>query len=428
MISVPHLYEVFKQSNGISTDTRTIQKNQIFFAIRGDTFDGNEFVEFAIESGALAAVVERPDLAAKDKTYLVDDVLEMLQKLARFHRDKLAIPVIAITGTNGKTTTKELMAAVLSTSLKLHATSGNFNNHLGVPLTLLSMPPDTEVAVVEMGANHPGEIGALCEIARPTYGMITNIGRAHLEGFGNYEGVLRAKTELFDFLRSTGGIPFINTDDPTFSNMLRRFPKKITFPGVEDSYSCSLVEVNPYVKIKTGSGKIINSLLIGQYNFSNIAAALCVGHHFEVPESKAIEAIQSYQPSNNRSQVIDTGRNKLILDAYNANPESMKAALASFNNMSSSFKVVILGDMLELGEDAEAEHVLLGKKVSSMKLDKILFVGSMSEHAANHCQDALYFPSKLELETYLKRESIESATILIKASRGIGLESLVELL
>jgi len=422
---IEEIYELFIQSAGVSTDTRNIKKGAVFFALKGDNFNGNTFAAEAIEQGAKYAIVDDETSSSSKSIIKVVNVLKTLQALANYHRSQFDIPIIGITGSNGKTTTKELIATVLSAKFKVHFTQGNFNNHIGVPLTLLTMPQSTEIAVIEMGANHIGEIADLCKIANPNYGIITNIGKAHLEGFGGVEGVLRAKSELYQHIIANGKTVFINSQDAILFNMAKRFSDPILYPSNGDFFECKFLGSNPYVTFEIEESSY-TSQLIGKYNFDNIAGALTIGAFFKVPQNKAIEAIINYVPSNNRSQVIKTVTNTLILDAYNANPGSMHAAIENFAAMEAESKSVILGDMLELGDDSTKEHETLGRLVGSKKFNAILFCGTEIRKAAPKCIGSLYFKTKAELADYLTSNPLTNTTVLIKASRGIGLETLVD--
>jgi UDP-N-acetylmuramoyl-tripeptide--D-alanyl-D-alanine ligase len=428
MISTDQLYKKFLESSGVSTDTRKIEQNSMFFALKGENFDANNFAVDALKDGAKYAVVDNPNVAEGENFLLVNDVLTALQELATYHRKQLGIPVIGLTGSNGKTTTKELIREVLSSKYKVSATEGNFNNHIGVPLTLLSMTKDTELGVVEMGANHIGEIAALCEIAQPTHGLITNIGKAHLEGFGNYEGVIRAKSELYHYLIQHNGVVFVNSDDALLKNMSKRIEEPIFYNNTGDFYECELSSANPYVHFISENGENIETHLIGTYNFKNIAAALCVGKYFKVEPDDANNSIANYIPENNRSQIINTAANQIILDAYNANPISMKAALDNIAAMDHGRKVVILGDMFELGDDTDLEHENIVKLVLQMELSKAILCGEASTKASENESSITQFETKNEVIEYLKNNPIRDSLILIKASRGMGLETLVEYL
>jgi UDP-N-acetylmuramoyl-tripeptide--D-alanyl-D-alanine ligase len=423
---IQDLYQKFLTSTGVSTDTRTIQPGNIFFALRGPQFNANEFARKAIESGASYAVVDDPSMLKDPRNILVNDSLQTLQDLASWHRDQLKIPVIGLTGSNGKTTTKELIHAVLSRKYKTHATQGNLNNHIGVPLTILAIRETIEIGIIEMGANKIGDIRELCEIAKPTHGLVTNIGHAHIEGFGSYEGVLRGKTELYDWLLKQGGIVFINSLDPVLSNMAKRFNEPVLFPGQNDFYHCSLGITKPFIQIMDEKGNQIHTRLIGSYNFLNVATALCIGKYFNVRPEAAREGIENYEPRNNRSQVMKKGTNTIILDAYNANPSSMEAALTQLNEMNSQNKVVILGDMFELGDYTEEGHNKIGALTKKMNLNQVLFCGERMQFAHTANRDSLYFRTRKELEDFLENHIFENSTILIKGSRAMALENIVD--
>ena len=428
MTSLEQLYHHFRQSTGVCTDTRQLKAGNLFFALRGEHFDGNKFADRALEAGASYAVVDDPAVVQGERYLLVPNVLDSLQQLASHHRQQLGLPVIALTGSNGKTTTKELIREVLATRYRVWATPGNLNNHIGVPLTLLRIPAGSEIAVVEMGANHIGEIAALCQIARPTHGLITNIGKAHLEGFGSLEGVLRGKSELYDFLIKNEGVIFVNSDDPMLMNMTKRMKNPVFYNNPGDFYHGELIEANPFVVFKADNGETVQTQLPGGYNFKNIAAALCIGKYFEVDAAAANRAVAEYVPQNNRSQFLTRGSNRIILDAYNANPISMQAALNNLAAMQRPAKMVILGDMLELGADSQKEHQLLGERVAAMQPEQALFCGPESRAAADACPGSLYFANKAELTTWLQQHPPQNKLILIKASRGMGLETLLEVL
>ncbi len=426
-MKIEEIYTLFIKSAGVSTDTRKITKGSLFFALKGDNFNGNKFALKALEQGASYAIIDEKVDAVSDSLIQVTNVLSTLQELANYHRNQFDIPIIGITGSNGKTTTKELISTVLAKKYKVHFTQGNFNNHLGVPLTLLAMPQNTEIAIIEMGANHIGEIANLCKIANPNYGIITNIGKAHLEGFGGVEGVLRAKSELYQHILSKGETVFINSQEEALNNMSKRFSNPIMYPNPGDFFECSFVGANPFVEFNV-DGVSHTTQLIGKYNFDNIATALAIGSYFKVPLPKAVNAVCNYIPGNNRSQIIKTSNNTLILDAYNANPGSMKAAIENFAGMEASSKSVILGEMLELGSDSQKEHEVLGHLVSSKQFNAIFFCGKEIRYAATKCLGSLYFATKKELATYLAENPLANTTILMKASRSIGLETLVDIL
>lgn len=424
------LYTLFKNSTGVSTDTRKIEKGNIFFALKGPNFDANAFAPKALEMGASVVVIDDiTHFVEDDKRYfLAADCLKMLQDLANHHRKQLDIPIIGLTGSNGKTTSKELMKAVLSKKFKSAATVGNLNNHIGVPLTLLAIDEEDEIAIVEMGANKQGDIEELCLIAEPTHGVITNIGKAHLEGMGGPEGVLKTKTELFQFLKANEGVVFINSQDPILSNLAKRFEKPVLYPSKGDFCEVVFEEANPFVKFSVeGESSVYLSHLIGAYNFGNIATALTLGKFFGVEMQDAVEAIVAYQPSNMRSQLIEKRSNLIILDAYNANPSSMEVAIRTFGTMTGrKHKMLILGDMFELGDHAEAEHAKLGEIISQYEIDKVCFTGKLIVSALAKYPKALYFPDPFSFRNWLQDSKLEDYLILIKGSRGMKLEGLVD--
>lgn len=426
MIDINELHNKFLSSSGVSTDTRKISKDSMFFALIGENFDGNKYAKDAIKAGAKYAVVDNSDVVEGENFLLVDNVLIALQELAKYHRLLFDIPIIGLTGSNGKTTTKELTREVLSKKYKVVATEGNLNNHIGVPLTLLRLTKETELGIIEMGANHVGEIAALCEIAQPTHGLITNIGKAHLEGFGGIEGVIRGKSELYNHLINEKGVIFINSDDKILMNMSKRMDNPVFYNNSSDYYHCQFVSANPYVKLISEDGVEVETKLIGRYNFKNITVALCIGKYFKVESSSANGAITEYLPQNNRSQIINTKTNQIILDAYNANPVSMMAALENIEGMDHPKKVVILGDMFELGDDSSEEHMRIVNKVDKMNLSQAILCGTASHAAAQESNNIVSFETKNELTKYIKDNPHENALILIKASRGMGLETLVD--
>ena len=423
---IEDLYQKFLNSTGVSTDTRTIHPGNIFFALRGPQFNANEFAHKAIESGASYAVVDDPAMQKDPRNILVNDSLQTLQDLASWHRDQLKIPMIGLTGSNGKTTTKELIHAVLSRKYKTYATRGNLNNHIGVPLTLLAIRENIEIGIIEMGANKIGDIRELCEIARPTHGLVTNIGYAHIEGFGSYEGVLQGKTELYDWLLKHEGTVFINSLDPVLSNMVKRFKDPVLFPGENDFYHCTLGITKPFIQIRDEKGNQIHTRLIGSYNFLNVATSLCIGKYFNVSPEAAKEGIENYEPRNNRSQLMKKGTNTVILDAYNANPSSMEAALNQLNEMNSQNKVVILGDMFELGDYTEEGHGRIGALTKKMNFKQVFFCGERMQFAHTANRDSLYFRTRKELEDFLENHIFENSTILIKGSRAMALENIID--
>ncbi len=419
-MNIKELYQLYNQTYLVDTDTRRIRKGSIFFALKGDNFNGNEFAAESLKSGSNYAVIDEEKYQTNPKTILVENALETLQKLANFHRKQLAIPIISLTGSNGKTTTKELINAVLSKKYATVATAGNLNNHIGVPLTLLSMTPKTELGIVEMGANHIKEIEFLCKIAEPTYGLITNFGKAHLEGFGDFEGVIKAKSELYDFLRLNNGTVFINTDDAL------QVKQSAGINAIEYSNnSIKFMEANPFVKVQF-KNILIESNLIGKYNYNNIAVAVAVGDYFDIPETDIKMAIENYIPVNNRSQLIQKGSNQIILDAYNANPSSMQAALENFAQLKAENKMVFLGDMFELGKDSKVEHEKIADLVASYHFSKVVLIGKA--FSATSAKNAFVSESFESFKNSTNYSNINNATILIKGSRGMALERLLDLL
>jgi UDP-N-acetylmuramoyl-tripeptide--D-alanyl-D-alanine ligase len=427
MIKIEELYQIFLKYPRVSTDSRNIPQGSLFFALKGERFDGNSFAPEALRSGASCSIVDNKRYASGDSIILVDDVLTTLHQLAHFHRKQLKIPVIAITGTNGKTTTKELVYSVLSQKYLTKATKGNLNNHIGVPLTLLSIDNETQIAIIEMGANHVGEIESLCKIALPTHGIITNIGKAHLEGFGSFEGVIQAKTELFGFLRMNKGVAFVSKDNSLLMDHARDL-KIITYGSdTSASFTGSLIETDdPFIKVKISFkswNTIIGSRLYGSYNFDNILAAACIGCHFNVGKEKVKAGIEMYEPSNNRSQVVDTGKNTLILDAYNANPDSLSSAIQCFADSSYPDKTVIIGDMLELGKDSDEEHNNILKLLEKFRFEDVFLVGPIFTRL-NTKREWLCFHDSDLARLWFDHHRIEGKTILIKGSRGIRMEKI----
>jgi UDP-N-acetylmuramoyl-tripeptide--D-alanyl-D-alanine ligase len=424
------LYSIFRDCSAVCTDSRNIIPDSIFFALRGENFDGNQFVKQSLDKGCAFAVSDSDDNKGIDGCIIVENVLKTLQDLANYHRQESRIPVFAITGTNGKTTTKELVNAVLSRKYNTVCTKGNLNNHIGAPLTLLNINEHTEIAIIEMGANHRGEIATLCEIVNPDFGLITNIGKAHLEGFGSEDGVKRTKGELYDYLEKNRGTIFYNSDDPiiramaeeTHRTTLVRYGKTIVGATVDrhDLFLCfSTVEPDLFVRTR----------LVGEYNLNNALAAIAAGKYFDVRDEDIISALTEYQPTANRSQLVKTSLNTVIMDAYNANPTSMEVAINNFARLESENKLLILGDMLELGVDALAEHRRITniiKQSGLWKKDKVILIGSYF----NQFSDGIVigFPHKSEAEEYLKLRNIASHLILVKGSRGTGLETLYQYL
>lgn len=427
-MNINDLYQKFLTAGIVSTDSRNITEGCIFFALKGDRFDANAFADEALQKGAAFVVIDNPQYQTSDHHILVDDTLAALQELARYHRSQVNIPVIGLTGSNGKTTSKELLNTVLSAKYKTFATKGNLNNHIGVPLSILSIDRSYEIAVIEMGANHLGEIALLCSIAQPTHGFITNIGKAHIGTFGGFENIIRAKSELYDHLLRNNGTVFINSRDEILSNMAKRFREPIMYYQPGDYYTCSLVDANPFISFQAENGETVKTNLIGSYNFENIAAALCIAKFFQVDASAANAAVASYTPGNMRSQVVRKGNRTIILDAYNANPSSMKVAIENLAGMSANRKVLILGDMFELEGEAEKEHQALGKLVQELSFSEVYLCGKLMKVAQLEIPSAKHFEKKEELMEVLRANDFAEATILVKASRGIGLEAVVDCL
>lgn len=435
-MKISEIHQLFLKSERVVIDSRKIQKNDFFIAIKGDNFDANTFAKQALENGASYVIIDNPDYYINEKTILVKNSLETLQALAQFHRIQLALPIIALTGSNGKTTTKELINVVLSEKYKVKSTIGNLNNHIGVPLTLLSFDYKTKIGIVEMGANHQKEIEFLCDIAQPNLGYITNFGKAHLEGFGGFEGVIKGKSELYEYIRSEEFDEeeerqkkvFINLDDAIQlekSEGLNRFT--FSFKDKTASVFISSIEVNPFVKINF-EGFEIQSNLIGAYNAPNIAAAIAIGKYFKVDNSKIKKAIENYIPTNNRSQIIEKNSNKIILDAYNANPSSMKVAIENFINLEGNSKVMILGDMFELGKESLLEHKNIVTLVEDNSDIEVFFVGK--DFYSNYIdkKNIKFFDSFDQLKIYFSENKTTNKNILIKGSRGMALERIVEYL
>lgn len=422
---IEQLYQRFLEHPIVSTDSRNIAPGCIFFALKGPNFDGNQYAADALSKGAAWSVVDDQSLPENEKFIVVCDVLQALQQLASFHRKQLAIPVLGITGSNGKTTTKELIVAVLQQKYRVSSTQGNLNNHIGVPLTLLKMNDHTEIGIVEMGANHPGEIAELCQIADPDLGIITNIGKAHLEGFGSFEGVVRTKSELYDYLREKKEACFINIDNALLMKQAEGL-KKMTYGSSEQAQLRGELQDSAYyltVKALFPKGWLyLKSKLIGAYNFENLLAAARIGLHFEVDPLKIQKAIEQYTPTNNRSQLITKGSNKIIMDAYNANPTSMMAALKNFEAINQPNKIVILGDMLELGNDSKEEHQKIADYLSEQNFDSILLVGKEFSAARTGTKTKKFEHVELLTNYLYELKPMENKLILIKGSRGIKLE------
>lgn len=429
-MQIRYLYDIFLRNRMVTTDSRKIRDGIIYFALQGEKFNGNLFAKDALDKGASVAVIDDPQYKTDDRMLLVNDALIALQQLANYHRMQLKFPVLAITGTNGKTTTKELVNAVLMQKYNVLATEGNLNNHIGVPLTLLSIQPEHDFAVVEMGANHPFEIKQLCDIAAPDYGIITNIGKAHLEGFGGIEGVIKTKKELYDFLELHHGTIFYNAENALFESILSEFNTSKVSYGLINGGICNgvLTAADPFlqaaIRCNDQSGFSIHSQLIGKYNFENILAAIAVGKFFGVSNDAIKIAVDNYKPMNNRSQYMETSKNKLFVDCYNANPSSMELALLNFFAVQGDNKLVILGDMLELGPESEIEHQKIIALLIREKC-KALLVGPVYNRLAgkNNIQS---FETVSDLNVYLLKHTMMNHTILLKGSRGIQLEKAID--
>jgi len=428
-MSIIELYDIFLRYPKISTDSRHIEKDSLFFALKGENFNGNTYAAVALQKGAAYSIIDEEVSEMDDRYILVEDVLVTLQQLATYHRLEINIPIIAITGTNGKTTTKELVAAVLSKKFRVDCTKGNLNNHIGVPLTLLSMNASTQIGVVEMGANHPGEITTLCEIALPNFGLITNVGMAHLEGFGSFEGVKQTKAELYRFVEETEGMVFVNTSNSLLKEMagaVKRISYKTLTEG--EGIEGELMQSAPFMvfQVKFPKGWLyIKTNLAGGYNLENALAAVCIGNYFGVDPLEIKEAIETYKPSNNRSQFVKTEHNLLLMDAYNANPTSMEAALENFEAFDAPLKGVILGDMFELGEASHNEHQKIADKLATMNFSTIILVGK--EFAG--CQvpsSFLVFEDNTLLINYIKSTKPQGYLFLVKGSRGMKLENVAD--
>ena len=430
-MTIEEIYSRFGECTGVTTDSRKCGPGLMFFGLKGDRFDGNEFVRGALEQGCLYAVMDNASLydSSDGRMILVDNVLETLQKLAAYHRRRLGTPVIGITGTNGKTTTKELTNAVMSTTYNVLCTQGNLNNSIGVPLTVLGLQPEHEYAIVEMGASHPGDIKELVEVSQPDYGLITNVGKAHLLGFGSFEGVKRTKGELYDWLREHKGIAFVNRDNEHLKQMCAGLGKiEYGKPGQDGLLvEGEVLECNPFVKFRWRSGKgdwhVVQTNLIGAYNVDNALAAITIGLKFGVSEDKASDAIAGYVPQNNRSQLTRTERNSLVVDAYNANPTSMAAAIENFSMMKADDKMLILGDMRELGEVSQAEHKRIVEELRNYGFTEVWLVGEEFAKAAAGSGFRL-FPDVEAVKEALKSKPVNGKTILIKGSNSIRLNTL----
>jgi UDP-N-acetylmuramoyl-tripeptide--D-alanyl-D-alanine ligase len=429
------LYQIFLEHPIITTDSRNCPDGSIFFALKGDKFNANKFAYEALEKGCSYAVIDEAEYATDSRFIVVKDVLKALQDLANQHRKNVGVKIIGITGTNGKTTTKELIASVLQEKYKVHFTKGNLNNHIGVPLTLLQLTSEHQLAIIEMGANHPGEIKTLCEIAEPDFGIITNVGKAHLEGFGSFEGVKQTKAELYDYISANGKGIFINNDNESLKEMAKSAKihedKQVAY-SLKANDDLTMVtgmisSSDPFLNMQCQTGTVfdINTHLVGAYNAENILAAVTIGHFFGLKNTQIKHGIETYKPLNNRSQFIDSGKNKLIVDAYNANPTSMLAAINNFAEMQSNNKMLILGDMFELGNQSEIEHQNIVNVLEEKKFHNVLLVGTAFMNTNNNFKT---FNDVDDLTTYISNNCPANNIILIKGSRSVQLEKIISLL
>ena len=425
-MTIEQLYIIFKQHPSVETDTRKLKPDDIFFALKGDNFNGNAFAKKALEGGAAYAVIDEKEFEISEKTILVNDVLTALQQLAKHHREQFNIPVLAITGSNGKTTTKELIHAALSSSFKTYTTEGNLNNHIGIPLTILKIKADAEIAVIEMGANHQKEIASYCEYAMPTHGLITNCGKAHLEGFGSIEGVRKGKGELFDYLRNNNGTAFIMSDYEYLFKMSKDIYSIIKYGTTNADIEGRIDDADPYLAVEITKGAttgLIQTQLVGEYNLPNVLAAVALGKYFKVADDKIKSALENYFPSNSRSQLIEKGTNKIILDAYNANPSSMKLAIENFSKLKVENKVLILGGMAELGTESIEEHITLINLIQKYNWKFVTLVGG-DFLKINH--PFLSFENNIEAKNWLQKQKFENSYLLVKGSRSIKLEIILD--
>jgi UDP-N-acetylmuramoyl-tripeptide--D-alanyl-D-alanine ligase len=430
-MQIEEIYKIYQQYTSIQTDTRKLQKDDIFFALKGPNFNGNLFVKKALEMGAAYVVADEKISFTHDRIIQTNNALETLQRLAKYHRqqfnrnNKRHVPFIAITGSNGKTTTKELLHEVLSTTYKTYTTVGNLNNHIGIPLTILKIKPDAEMAVIEMGANHLNEIKSYCEYAMPSHGLITNIGKAHLEGFGGIENVKKGKGELFDYLRNNDGTAFVNADDAAVVKCSNDVNNKIFYGASGKDISGKILKSDPFPEIEILGDKpmYVKTKLAGAYNFPNVLAAVCIGKYFKVYDTKIIEAIENYSPSNSRSQLIQLKNNTIILDAYNANPGSMKAAVENLADMKGNKKILLLGSMMELGMDSQTEHAELISLIDKYKWEAVVLVGK-NFNELNH--NYIKYDTSLQVKDWLQQQHFQNAQILIKGSRSMEMEKVLE--
>ncbi len=428
MISIQELYKLFKESTGVQTDTRKLRKGEMFFALKGDNFNGNSYAKKALEEGASCAIIDDPSLENITGCYLVTNVLASLQQLAKYHRQQFDIPFLAITGSNGKTTTKELVACVLSKKFNVQFTKGNLNNHIGVPLTLLSIRAQHDFAIIEMGANHQGEIASYCEWAQPNFGLINNCGKAHLEGFGGIEGVRKGKGELYDAIREREGLIFRNADYDYLKEMAVGIDKQVTYGAFQGDYRAKIYQQDPFLKIANitnGQEQIIPTNLVGDYNLANVLAALAIGGYFEVPSAEVVDALANYQPNNNRSEHRVINGVHIILDAYNANPTSMKAALDSFADLKQENKIVMLGAMMELGDDSLQEHAEVLSYAQEKHWKHVVTVGEEFKQSAQE-KGIIHFEHVGEAKEWYHKYVTRNDWVYIKGSRLTAMEKIIE--
>ena len=425
-MEINSIYQLFLKCRGVSTDSRKVESGNLYISLKGPNFNGNSFAKEALDKGATYAIVDEKKYAINHKYILVDNCLETLQELATHHRRNSKAKILALTGSNGKTTSKELIYSVLKSKLNTIATTGNLNNHIGVPLTLLSIQDETQIAIVEMGANHLKEIELLCNIAEPDYGYITNFGKAHLEGFINLEGVIKGKCELYTYLMKTSGLIFVNNNDSKQIDITINYSNKFTFGETESNTNYSVKTINPQINISIDS-LTIKSNLFGKYNIENIAASICIGKYFGLSNHEIKKGIESYIPNNNRSQILEKGSNKIILDAYNANPTSMQLALANFNEMDEKNKIVFVGDMYELGENSHEMHQDIVESIEKMNFDQSYLLGDLFSKT-KFSSKIKAFSTLEDLNNNIKLKEVSNATILIKGSRGMQLEKIIDFL
>ena len=423
-MDISSIYQIFLNSNKVCTDSRKIKDNDLFFSLKGPNFNGNKFAKTALENGANYAIVDEKEYAVNNNYILVNNCLDTLQKLANYHRNKSKAKILAITGSNGKTTSKELISSVLKLQFKTIATTGNLNNHIGVPLTLLSIKPETEIAILEMGANHLKEIELLCNIADPDYGYITNFGKAHLEGFINLKGVIKGKGELYTYLMKESGLIFINNNDNQQLEITKEYSNKFTFGNANSNVNYSVNTINPQISISI-EDVTIESPLFGEYNVENLAAAICIGKYFNMSNTLIKEGVENCIPNSNRSQIIEKGSNKIFLDAYNANPTSMQLALVNFNDISEKNKILFIGDMYELGENSHDMHQDIVSTIEEMNFDQTYLLGDLFNKTKFYSK-IKPFANLEDLNNNVNLEEISNSTILIKGSRGMQLEKILD--